>query len=149
MAYALNREHQIFSLYPNNIKEIYVIYESIYLEKQYMPMYFLNLYARKNIRMKFQLIYLTHHLSSILSLNIPRNREDLIMKMIWDFWIKHIPKEYEHSSIEAFEADTGISFSNLEEELNRILVYTLGEKYITYDSDDIKTKMKNKEKSLK
>lgn len=149
MAYALNREHQIFSLYPNNIKEIYVIYESIYLEKQYMPMYFLNLYARKNIRMKFQLIYLTHHLSSILSLNIPRNREDLIMKMIWDFWIKHIPKEYEHSSIEAFEADTGISFSNLEEELNRILVYTLGEEYITYDSDDIKTKMKNKEKSLK
>ncbi len=149
MAYTLNREHQIFSLYPNNIKEIYVIYESIYLEKQYMPMYFLNLYARKNIRMKFQLIYLTHHLSSILSLNIPRNREDLIMKMIWDFWIKHIPKEYEHSSIEAFEADTGISFSNLEEELNRILVYTLGEKYITYDSDDIKTKMKNKEKSLK
>lgn len=149
MSYTLNREHQIFSLYPNNIKEIYVIYESIYLEKQYMPMYFLNLYARKNIRMKFQLIYLTHHLSSILSLNIPRNREDLIMKMIWDFWIKHIPKEYEHSSIEAFEADTGISFSNLEEELNRILVYTLGEKYITYDSDDIKTKMKNKEKSLK
>ena len=149
MAYTLNREHQIFSLYPNNIKEIYVIYESIYLEKQYMPMYFLNLYARKNIRMKFQLIYLTHHLSSILSLNIPKNREDLIMKMIWDFWIKHIPKEYEHSSIEAFEADTGISFSNLEEELNRILVYTLGEKYITYDSDDIKTKMKNKEKSLK
>ena len=149
MAYALNREHQIFSLYPNNIKEIYVIYESIYLEKQYMPMYFLNLYARKNIRMKFQLIYLTHYLSSILSLNIPRNREDLIMKMIWDFWIKHIPKEYEHSSIEAFEADTGISFSNLEEELNRILVYTLGEEYITYDSDDIKTKMKNKEKSLK
>ena len=149
MAYTLNREHQIFSLYPNNIKEIYVIYESIYLEKQYMPMYFLNLYARKNIRMKFQLIYLTHHLSSILSLNIPRNREDLIMKMIWDFWIKHIPKEYEHSSIEAFEADTGISFSNLEEELNRILVYTLGEEYITYDSDDIKTKMKNKEKSLK
>lgn len=149
MAYTLNREHQIFSLYPNNIKEIYVIYESIYLEKQYMPMYFLNLYARKNIRMKFQLIYLTHHLSSILSLNIPKNREDLIMKMIWDFWIKHIPKEYEHSSIEAFEADTGISFSNLEEELNRILVYTLGEKNITYDSDDIKTKMKNKEKSLK
>ena len=149
MAYALNREHQIFSLYPNNIKEIYVIYESIYLEKQYMPMYFLNLYARKNIRMKFQLIYLTHYLSSILSLNIPRNREDLIMKMIWDFWIKHIPKEYEHSSIEAFEAYTGISFSNLEEELNRILVYTLGEEYITYDSDDIKTKMKNKEKSLK
>lgn len=149
MAYTLNREHQIFSLYPNNIKEIYVIYESIYLEKQYMPMYFLNLYARKNIRMKFQLTYLAHHLSSILSLNIPRNREDLIMKMIWDFWIKHIPKEYEHSSIEAFEADTGISFSNLEEELNRILVYTLGEKYITYDSDDIKTKMKNKEKSLK
>lgn len=149
MAYTLNREHQIFSLYPNNIKEIYVIYESIYLEKQYMPMYFLNLYARKNIRMKFQLIYLTHYLSSILSLNIPRNREDLIMKMIWDFWIKHIPKEYEHSSIEAFEADTGISFSNLEEELNRILVYTLGEEYITYDSDDIKTKMKNKEKSLK
>ena len=149
MSYTLNREHQIFSLYPNNIKEIYVIYESIYLEKQYMPMYFLNLYARKNIRMKFQLIYLTHHLSSILSLNIPRNREDLIMKMIWDFWIKHIPKEYEHSSIEAFEADTGISFSNLEEELNRILVYTLGEEYITYDSDDIKTKMKNKEKSLK
>lgn len=149
MAYTLNREHQIFSLYPNNIKEIYVIYESIYLEKQYMPMYFLNLYARKNIRMKFQLIYLTHYLSSILSLNIPRNREDLIMKMIWDFWIKHIPKEYEHSAIEAFEADTGISFSNLEEELNRILVYTLGEEYITYDSDDIKTKMKNKEKSLK
>ena len=149
MSYTLNREHQIFSLYPNNIREIYVIYESIYLEKQYMPMYFLNLYARKNIRMKFQLIYLTHHLSSILSLNIPRNREDLIMKMIWDFWIKHIPKEYEHSSIEAFEADTGISFSNLEEELNRILVYTLGEEYITYDSDDIKTKMKNKEKSLK
>lgn len=149
MSYTLNREHQIFSLYPNNIKEIYVIYESIYLEKQYMPMYFLNLYARKNIRMKFQLIYLTHYLSSILSLNIPRNREDLIMKMIWDFWIKHIPKEYEHSSIEAFEADTGISFSNLEEELNRILVYTLGEEYITYDSDDIKTKMKNKEKSLK
>lgn len=149
MAYTLNREHQIFSLYPNNIKEIYVIYESIYLEKQYMPMYFLNLYARKNIRMKFQLTYLTHHLSSILSFNIPRNREDLIMKMIWDFWIKHIPKEYEHSSIETFEADTGISFSNLEEELNRILVYTLGEEYITYDSDDIKTKMKNKEKSLK
>ena len=149
MAYTLNREHQIFSLYPNNIKEIYVIYESIYLEKQYMPMYFLNLYARKNIRMKLQLIYLTHHLSSILSLNIPKNREDLIMKMIWDFWIKHIPKEYEHSSIETFEADTGISFSNLEEELNRILVYTLGEEYITYDSDDIKTKMKNKEKSLK
>ena len=149
MAYTLNREHQIFSLYPNNIKEIYVIYESIYLEKQYMPMYFLNLYARKNIRMKFQLIYLTHHLSNILSLDIPRNREDLIMKMIWDFWIKHIPKEYEHSSIEAFEADTGISFSNLEEDLNRILVYTLGEEYITYDSDDIKTKMKNKEKSLK
>lgn len=149
MAYTLNREHQIFSLYPNNIKEIYVIYESIYLEKQYMPMYFLNLYARKNIRMKFQMIYLTHHLSSILSLNIPRNREDLIMKMIWDFWIKHIPKEYEHSSIEAFESDTGISFSNLEEELNRILVYTLGEKNITYDSDEIKAKMKNKEKSLK
>ena len=149
MAYTLNREHQIFSLYPNNIKEIYVIYESIYLEKQYMPMYFLNLYTRKNIRMKFQMTYLIHHLSSILSLNIPKNREDLIMKMIWDFWIKHIPKEYEHSSIKTFEADTGISFSNLEEDLNRILVYTLGEEYITYDSDDIKTKMKNKEKSLK
>ena len=29
MAYTLNREHQIFSLYPNNIKEIYVKYESI------------------------------------------------------------------------------------------------------------------------
>ena len=142
-------DEKIMQTYPEQVDHVVQILNALGPEKSYFQMYFLHLYSEPNIRMNYQLQYLNDYLKDILIHNIHKNREDLIIKMIWNYWIDLIPEQYEKTSIEKFEKEESISFHSLEEQLNEILVYTLSEEEITYDYHSILKKMKAKEKNKK
>lgn len=137
----IEQTEKIFTVYPEYTEQIQHILNLLGEEPSYFKMYFLHMYALPHIRMGYQLKYLEQNLPEIIKLNIIRNREDLIMKMIWIYWITTIPEEYDEKDIKEMEQKENISFADLAEQLNQILVFTLGEENITYDPNEILNKI--------